>query len=269
MGLLGPNGAGKSTIMRMIAGAQVPCAGQIIIDGHDMADDPRAARARVGWLPEGAPAPAELPVQEFLLSMGRVHGLAAATARVAVEKWIGRCELESVRRRPIGHLSRGFRQRVGLAAALLHAPALVVLDEPATGLDPSQVASFRSLAKEIADDAAVLYSSHHLAEVEATCDGVAVMCDGRVVLSGNFEDLRGDAEMTLAEVAPHQCARALSSAKCAEIDEQWMRCTIAATAEEVFAEVAASGGRLRVLRGGSETLEEAYLRLIDRTERDA
>jgi ABC-2 type transport system ATP-binding protein len=179
MGLLGVNGAGKSTTLSMIAGALRPDSGGIELNGEDFLERPELARTRIGWLPERAPVWAELSVEEHLDAHGRLRGLAGAALRQARTAIVERLELQPLARRLAGVLSQGQRQRLGLACALLHRPALLVLDEPANALDPVQVAALRALLREqAAGGTAVILSTHLLAEVTAVCDRVAILHEG-------------------------------------------------------------------------------------------
>ena len=179
LGLLGVNGAGKSTTLSMIAGALAPDSGGIALEGADFVERPELARRLVGWLPERAPVWSELTVLEHLRAHGRLRGLAGAGLRAACDAVLARLELEPLARRLAGVLSQGQRQRLGLACALLHRPALLVLDEPANALDPVQVAALRSLIRaQAAEGTAVILSTHVLAEVTAVCDRVAIMHAG-------------------------------------------------------------------------------------------
>lgn len=179
LGLLGVNGAGKSTTLSMIAGALRPDSGSIQLDGSDFLEQPELGRRLVGWLPERAPMWPELTVTEHLDAHGHLRHLRGAALRQAREAIIERLELQPLARRLAGVLSQGQRQRLGLACALLHRPALLVLDEPANALDPVQVASLRALIREqAAAGTAVILSTHLLAEVTAVCDRVAILHDG-------------------------------------------------------------------------------------------
>ena len=179
MGLLGVNGAGKSTTLSMIAGALRPDSGGITLNGEDFLEHPELARTQIGWLPERAPVWAELSVEEHLDAHGRLRGLHGAALRTARTAIIARLELQPLARRLAGVLSQGQRQRLGLACALLHRPALLVLDEPANALDPVQVAALRKLIREqAAGGTAVILSTHLLAEVTAVCDRVAILHEG-------------------------------------------------------------------------------------------
>ena len=185
LGLLGVNGAGKSTTLRMIAGVLTPSTGIVRIDGEDLAEHPELARRRIGYLPEVPPLHAELTVGEFLLFCAGLHGL-GRTGRAAVDRAIERCDLGDVRRRLIGTLSKGFRQRVGLAQAILHEPELIVLDEPASGLDPVQAHRLRELVRGLGTRHAVVLSTHVLPDVLACCDRVAILHEGELRHEANL-----------------------------------------------------------------------------------
>lgn len=178
-GLLGPNGAGKTTTIRMITGMLPPDAGELRVVGHRMPAERRAALARIGYLPESAPSHPEMRVVEYLRFRGRLLGLDRRTIDRAVHAALEDCDLASVDRRLVGQLSKGYRQRVGLAAALLGDPSLLVLDEPTVGLDPRQLRDFRSLVRRLAERRTVLLSSHIMQEVEAVADRVVLIHRGR------------------------------------------------------------------------------------------
>ena len=189
-GFLGPNGAGKSTTLRMVVGVLAPDAGRVCVDGLDVWNNPERARRGIGWLPERAPVPADATVEEFIAWSAGLHGVATPALRAAVDGAISRCDLGEVRRRPCGALSRGFRQRACLAAALAHEPRLLVLDEPTAGLDPAQVLAFRNLLQRLKGSVTVLLSTHVLAEVEVACDALVVLDRGRVVATGSPLEVR-------------------------------------------------------------------------------
>jgi len=183
LGFLGPNGAGKSTTMKMITGFLQPTAGTAIIDGHDVTQDPVAVKRRVGYLPESAPAYGEMTVDEFLGFIAETRGFRSTSARRnQVDRAIGLTHLDPVRHQSIETLSKGYKQRVGFAQALLHDPAVLVLDEPTDGLDPNQKNEVRSLIKSMAAEKAVILSTHILEEVEAICTRVIIISQGRVVV---------------------------------------------------------------------------------------
>jgi ABC-2 type transport system ATP-binding protein len=179
LGLLGVNGAGKSTTLAMIAGALRPDGGSILLQDQDFLEHPELARRAIGWLPEAAPLWPELTVREHLDAHGRLRGMQGAELADAREVVLERLELKDISRRLAGVLSQGQRQRLGLACALLHRPALLVLDEPANALDPVQVVALRKLLRELAaNGTAVILSTHQLAEVTAVCDRVAILHEG-------------------------------------------------------------------------------------------
>jgi ABC-2 type transport system ATP-binding protein len=178
LGLLGVNGAGKSTLLRILAGVLAPEAGRLRIAGAELGADPRAARTRIGWLPERAPLYPELTVAESLVFAARLRGLGGAAGRSAVERALERCALGEVRHRLCGNLSRGFAQRAGLAQAIVHEPPVLLLDEPTAGLDPLQAQRFHELLATLRPGRAIVLSSHQLAEVQAGCDLAAVLHAG-------------------------------------------------------------------------------------------
>ncbi|MBS0631071.1 MAG: ATP-binding cassette domain-containing protein, partial [Verrucomicrobia bacterium] len=182
LGFLGPNGAGKSTTMKMITGFLRPDAGTAKVDGIDVATDPVAVKRRLGYLPESAPSYPEMTVGEFLGFIAEVRGFrTAAGKRAQVDRAIALTHLEPVRTQTIETLSKGYRQRVGFAQALLHDPAALILDEPTDGLDPNQKNEVRHLIRDMAVEKAVILSTHILEEVDAICNRVIIISAGRVV----------------------------------------------------------------------------------------
>lgn len=182
LGFLGPNGAGKSTTMKMITGFLRPDSGTATVDGIDVTVDPVAVKRKLGYLPESAPAYPEMTVEEFLGFIAEVRGFRSATARrTQVDRAIGLTHLAPVRKQTIETLSKGFKQRVGFAQALLHDPGVLVLDEPTDGLDPNQKNEVRSLIKAMAVEKAVILSTHILEEVDAICNRVIIISQGKVV----------------------------------------------------------------------------------------
>lgn len=183
-GLLGPNGAGKTTTIRMITGYLLPDQGRVLISGYDTVDQAREAHRRLGYLPESTPLYPEMRVTDYLTFRGKLFGLDRNQRRRAIDHVIARCWLKDVRTRRIGKLSKGFRQRVGLAAALLHNPPVLILDEPTNGLDPAQIRETRQLVRELAAERTMLLSSHILPEVEKLCDRVIIVAAGKVRADG-------------------------------------------------------------------------------------
>ena len=181
IGLLGPNGSGKSTILRMIAGYLRPSTGQVRVAGFDVVQQGLEARRRIGYVPEDVPLYSGMRTREFLAFMGRLRGLARADLGPAVEEVVQRLSLQRVQSTLIGKLSRGFRQRVAIAQALLGRPALLLLDEPTNGLDPRQIIELRETVRVLAGEVAILVSSHVLAEIERVADRAAILLDGRLL----------------------------------------------------------------------------------------
>jgi ABC-2 type transport system ATP-binding protein len=189
VGFLGPNGAGKSTTLRILAGFLGATSGKVRINGHDIGEDSLAARAALGYMPEAAPLYPELRVREYLEFRARLKRVPRSKRQAAVERCLERARLGEVTETTIGHLSKGYRQRVGLADALVADPPLLILDEPTAGLDPNQVREVRALIKELGADHTVLLSTHILSEVEATCQRALVIDRGRLVAQGTLEEL--------------------------------------------------------------------------------
>jgi ABC-2 type transport system ATP-binding protein len=190
VGFLGPNGAGKSTTMKMLTCYLAPTSGTASVNGYDIFHQSHQVREHLGYLPENVPLYLEMRVEEYLRYRGRLRGLDRARLNQRLEYAVERCWLGKVRQRVIGHLSKGFRQRVGLADALLHDPAVLILDEPTIGLDPTQIRETRKLITDLGGDHTVLLSTHILPEVEAVCNHVIVIAGGRLVAQGSPDELR-------------------------------------------------------------------------------
>ncbi|MFM9996317.1 MAG: ABC transporter ATP-binding protein [Phycisphaerales bacterium] len=287
VGLLGANGAGKTTTLRMITGFLPPDQGRISVAGHDTLDESLEARRSLGYLPESAPAYGEMGVEDFLDFRGRLYGMTRGPRRHAVESAMERCDLIGVRRRRVGHLSKGFRQRVGLAAAILHAPKVLILDEPTNGLDPRQIGHARDLIRDLARNCTVVVSSHILPEVEQTCDRLIIMARGVVRVDAKPRELLD----ALREVSPyivdvktptpadaaavgaflsgvHGVASARPATEAAT-EAGWSAWRVTARAdapdlrESIASAAAARGVLIRELRREAPTLERIFLRFID------
>ena len=190
VGLLGPNGAGKTTTIRMITGFLPPSEGRITVAGKDLSNEAIAVRRALGYLPENVALYDEMRVVEYLAYRARLEGVGRSQARDRIADALGRCLLDDVRHQIIGTLSKGYRQRVGLATAILHRPEVLVLDEPTIGLDPKQIVAIRELIRELGRESTLVLSTHILPEVELLCDRVLIIDRGRVVAEGSPESLR-------------------------------------------------------------------------------
>ncbi len=190
VGFLGPNGAGKTTTIRILTCFMPASGGSASIAGLDVFNDSLKVRQKIGYLPESVPLYMEMRVDEYLTFRGRLRGLDRSTLRNRMGYVVGACWLEDVLHRPIGQLSKGYRQRLGLADALLHDPEVLILDEPTVGLDPTQIRATRELIKELGKRHTILLSSHILPEVEAICHKTIIIASGKIVASGSPEELR-------------------------------------------------------------------------------
>jgi ABC-2 type transport system ATP-binding protein len=195
---LGPNGAGKSTTMNMITGYIAATEGEILINGHDILKEPRAAKACIGYLPEVPPLYPDLTVREYLQFAAEIKGIKKTERQEAVDDAVRTAMLEDVEQRLIKNLSKGYKQRVGLAQAIIGLPDVLILDEPTSGLDPKQIIEIRALIKELGKRHTVILSSHILSEVSAVCDHVIMISNGKIVADDTLENLT--AEKTLEEV---------------------------------------------------------------------
>lgn len=196
VGFLGPNGAGKSTTMRLITNFLEPESGAVKIDGSDVRDDPVAARRRIGYLPENNPLYPDMLVSEYLAFVGSLRDVTAEGPGSPLDDAVGATGIAEVFYRPIGEISKGYRQRLGLAAAVLHRPDFLILDEPTEGLDPNQRQEIRRLIREIGREHTVMLSTHVLPEVEETCRRIIVIHEGKIVADGTTEELMSRARDT-------------------------------------------------------------------------
>jgi gliding motility-associated transport system ATP-binding protein len=203
LGFLGPNGAGKTTAMQLISGNLAPSSGSITIAQHDLLEDPRAAKAAIGYLPEQPPVHRDLTVDEYLdyaAMLNRIPKQDQLKARDAAKE---KCGLTEVGRRLIGNLSKGYQQRVGIAQAIIHMPPVVILDEPTVGLDPIQIREIRQLIQKLGEDHSVILSSHILPEIQATCNRVQIVNKGELVFNDSIDGLQQHLKGTSITVAFH------------------------------------------------------------------
>ena len=189
VGFLGPNGAGKTTTMRMITGTLQPDEGAVLLDGASVTADPLAAKRRIGYLPEANPLYDELIVSEYLEYVAELRGLSAEQVKSGVRAAVDETDIGEVFYRPIGECSKGYRQRIGLASAILHRPEVLILDEPTEGLDPNQRVEIRRLISTLGRERTVLLSTHVMQEVEATCSRLVILTQGKLAAEGSVQEL--------------------------------------------------------------------------------
>ena len=189
LGFLGPNGAGKTTTMKIITSFWKPTSGQVKVDGLDVSENSLETRSKIGYLPETVPLYDDMRVLEYLRFVAEIRGLEKNEIKVRIKEVVKTCGLREVIRRPIEELSKGYRQRVGLAQAIIHQPEVLILDEPTTGLDPNQIIEIRELIKKIGKEKTVIFSTHILSEVSATCDRVVIINNGKIVKIGTPTEL--------------------------------------------------------------------------------
>ena len=194
LGFLGPNGAGKTTTMKAITGYLETNAGDIEVGGVSVNQNPEEVKKFIGYLPEHNPLYQDMPVIDYLGFIARLHGVEKGMIESRVTEMIQVCGLKSEKHKKIRELSKGYKQRVGLAQALIHDPEVLILDEPTTGLDPNQIVEIRELIKKIGREKTVILSSHILAEVEATCDRILIINNGKIVANGTSDELRRQAQ---------------------------------------------------------------------------
>ncbi|HWB18793.1 MAG TPA: ABC transporter ATP-binding protein, partial [Phycisphaerales bacterium] len=232
VGLLGPNGAGKSTTIRMIVGYLMPTSGWVAVDGLEVSRNLIEVRKRIGYLPESAPLYSEMRVAEFLKFRAKMFGVPRARRKRAIDLAVHRCWLQDVRKRTISELSKGYRQRVGLAAALLHEPPLLILDEPTSGLDPDQIREVRTLLRELAGRHTIVLSTHILPEAEMTCDSIVMIARGKIRAQGTLQSLRQAAAKTMRYVIETDSSKGASVLTAVQgvadvevgvIDSRWKR----------------------------------------------
>ncbi len=194
VGFLGPNGAGKSTTMKMITCFMAPTGGDVTVEGASILADAESVKKKIGYLPENNPLYLDMPIVDYLRFSAEVQGVEKSQIPTRIGEMIERCGLDAEKHKNIGELSKGYRQRVGLAQAMIHDPEVLILDEPTTGLDPNQIVEIRKLIKDLGKEKTVILSSHILSEVEATCDRILIINKGRIVADGSSENLRQQAQ---------------------------------------------------------------------------
>ncbi|MFZ1948330.1 MAG: ATP-binding cassette domain-containing protein [bacterium] len=288
LGLLGPNAAGKTTTMRVLTCYMAPDSGSASVAGYDVIDDSLEVRKRVGYLPESAPLYPDMDVVSYLDFVAEVRGIGRAERPRRVARMIETCGLGDMMTRTVGTLSKGFKQRVGLAQTLIHDPEILVLDEPTTGLDPSQIIEIRELIKQIGKERTVILSTHILPEVEVTCTRVLIINEGRIVASGTPEELQaaaggeeairvsiraggvggaaGAAEARRVEESLGRIASVTSVTQVGQPSQDYIAYLVKAgnagrLGEEVFRTAVAAGWTINELKRETLSLEDIFLKL--------
>jgi ABC-2 type transport system ATP-binding protein len=284
VGLLGPNGAGKSTTMRILAGYLPASSGTVRIAGLDVFRDSKEVRRRIGYMPENNPLHHDLRVREYLKFRARLKGLTRKASRKRVDVVMEQCGLAHVSRRIIGQLSKGYRQRVGLADALVHEPELIILDEPTIGLDPNQIRSVRQLIKSLSPAHTVLISTHILPEAEITCNRVVIMYEGKILAADtpeNLQRLMSSNSQVIAEIAAPQAELQACWTQLPEIEQfdisasqgDYFRCALTPRdgldlRPKVFEMARAHGWPLRELTRNHHSLEDIFVQVTRPQEED-
>lgn len=283
VGLLGPNGAGKSSILRILSGFMPATSGTVRIAGYDVFHDADEVRRRIGYMPENNPLHLEMRVREYLKFRARLKGLGRSKVRERVATVLEQCALKDVQKRIIGQLSKGYKQRVGLADALVHEPELIILDEPTIGLDPNQLRSVRQLIKELGGKHTVLLSTHILPEVEMTCSRVLILHGGQILAADTTENLHKTifkAGPVIAEIAApvNELIQAWAEIETilhvdvSAADGEYSRCSLTPRdgvdlRPVVYDVTRQRGWTLRELTRGRHTLEDIFIK-VTRGERE-
>jgi len=277
VGFLGPNGAGKTTTMRMLTGFLHPTRGAVEIAGCDVFEDPIEARRHIGYMPESCPLYTEMRVDEYLKFRAQIKGVARKAIRGRRDIVKEQCGLTEVGRRIIGQLSKGYRQRVGLADSLLHDPDLLILDEPTAGLDPNQIREVRELIRQLAERHTLLLSTHILPEVEMTCRRILILNKGKIVASDSPESLQKRLEGDVligAEIAGNPAVIEATLKSLGNVDvvshepleDGWNRYRIDSSAPDIRTQVfecaVSNGWKLRELHLESRSLEDVFVAII-------
>jgi ABC-2 type transport system ATP-binding protein len=280
LGFLGPDGAGKTTTMRILTCYLGPDAGTAKVGGYDILADPLEVRRRVGYLPESAPLYQDMDVVSYLGFVAEVRGIDPLDREERIGSMLDTCGLREVAGRNVGELSKGYKQRVGLAQTLIHNPEILILDEPTTGLDPSQIIEIRELIRRIGEERTVILSTHILPEVEATCSRVLIINEGRIVASGTPEELHalagGEGRVYVAVRSPGDGVESalgaipgITGVSRQGTDGDYTRFILQAgnsgeAAEAVFRAAVENGWTLNELRRETLSLEDIFLKLTTR-----
>ena len=284
VGLLGPNGAGKSTTMRILSCFLPATSGTVRVAGYDVFHQSLEVRRRIGFMPENNPLHPEMRVREYLKFRARLKGLGVGRSRERVDTVMEQCGLNDVAKKIIGQLSKGYKQRIGLADALVHEPELIILDEPTIGLDPHQIRAVRALIKGLAEKHTVLISTHILPEVEMTCNRVLIMYEGRILAADTTENLQNamsrDGQIIAEIAAPlpelQECwaqMHEIEQCDVSPMDGSFMRCALTPRAgvdlrPAVYQIARERGWALRELTRSRHSLEDIYVQVTRPNEED-
>jgi ABC-2 type transport system ATP-binding protein len=279
VGFLGQNGAGKTSTLRMLTGYMPPTSGSATVAGYDVFHQSLQARRQIGYMPENVPLYEDMRVKEYLHFMGRLHGMGGKQLASRTGEVMELCRISDVRRKMIASLSKGYRQRVGMAAALVHEPPLLIMDEPTNGLDPNQIRQVRSMIRSLGEEHTILLSTHILPEVEAVCDRVIIIDKGRIRAEGTpgdlvatlrtagtlFLEVEADPQEAECALARLDGVRKVNSHRLAD---GWTKVEVVAESKidvraAAYAVVAAAGWPLRELVLQKASLEDAFVELTD------
>ncbi|MDG5814517.1 ATP-binding cassette domain-containing protein [Chitinispirillales bacterium ANBcel5] len=276
-GFLGPNGAGKTTTMRIITCFIPPTNGTVLVDGTDTSQNNLQVRKKIGYLPENTPLYPDMTVKEYLNFVGEIRGLKAGVLKRRIDEMFTICNISQMSGRQIGKLSKGYRQRVGLAQAMMHDPDLLILDEPMSGLDPNQIVEIRNLIRRIGKEKTVIYCSHILSEVSATCDRLLIINEGSIVATGTPDELthgsEGGSRYMLKIKGEKETIRStmsqlpnINTVSFDASDGEWNNVEVQGSnkeeiGEELFKCVVDNGWSLAELRKESASLEEVFTQL--------
>ncbi len=282
VGFLGPNGAGKTTTLRVLTCYHPATSGTAKVAGHDVFRESLKVRQKIGYLPESVPLYLEMRVIEYLKFRAKLRGIPPHRRQAAIDRVAGLCWISDVIRRPIGQLSKGYRQRVALADALLHDPPVLILDEPTVGLDPAQIRETRSLIRSLAPAHTILFSSHILPEVEAICDRILIIHQGRLIASGTAEELRSRAADGVCIVAEVRAPEPVLLERVQKLDgvrqvqaetrDGWvlLRATARNDVRDRLAGLCGENGwALRELRRELPTLEDFFVKVVLETRKQS
>jgi ABC-2 type transport system ATP-binding protein len=276
LGFLGPNGAGKTTTMRMITCYIPPTSGTIIVDGINISENDLAVREKIGYLPESTPLYNDMFVDEYLRFVGELRGLSGVKLNSRINELFAICGLTKMAKRQIGKLSKGFRQRVGLAQALITDPPLLILDEPTSGLDPNQIIEIRNLIKNMGKEKTVIYCSHILSEVSATCNHILIINQGAIVASGTSDELTAKMKKENRYIMRVKADRAGLESKLKSLSgvdrlhinqsDEWLEAVVVAQdnqdiGEQLYKCVFENGWSLAELKRESASLEDVFTQL--------